>query len=85
LEWRLVCRENTKTSREPEALQAAHGRIQSAVIPSSCREYRHCIPHTRKIVTLLALLGCFYLVWFRLDNERGIEGDQIGAWALFVV
>lgn len=27
LEWRLVCRENTKTSREPEALQAAHGRI----------------------------------------------------------
>jgi hypothetical protein len=77
----LVCRENTKTPREPEALQTAHDRIQSAVVPTSCRECRRCIPHIREIVFLLTLLGYSYFARFRLGDEGVVEGDQIGAWA----
>jgi hypothetical protein len=84
-EWRLVCRENTETPREPKALKTAHDRIQSAIVPPSCRECRCRIPHIPKIVTLLTLLEFSSLVWFRLGDEGVVEGDQIGAWALFVL
>lgn len=59
--WRLVCRENSKPPGEPEALQAAHDRIESPVAPSSCGECRRCVPHIREVVILLALFRCSYL------------------------
>lgn len=85
LEWWLVCRENRETPGEAEALEAAHDRVQSPVAPPSCRECRGRVPHAREIVILLVLLWCSYLAWLRLGDKRGVEGDQIRAWALLFV